>query len=143
MIAIGNDFGGPEHLDRDCPIRAGLDRAMNAAADFRDPNYDDGTKAWLNAIFIVPGSISKPDFEGYKRGHFSRKRKGLVVMIAVPQLVANGTGIAEFVGASLREAARLAKDHFSSKGIEFPLADVEELITIIEARVSSPSDTVH
>jgi hypothetical protein len=64
-------------------------------------------------------------------------------MIAVPHLVANGTGIAEFVGVSLREAARLAKDHFSSKGIEFPLADAEELITIIEARVSSHSDTIH
>ncbi len=64
-------------------------------------------------------------------------------MIAVPQLVANGTGIAEFVGESWREAARLATDHFSAKGTEFPIDDAEKLIAIIEARVSSPFGTVH
>ncbi len=57
MIGIGIQYGGPEHLDKNWLIRAILGRAMCAASDLRAANYDDGTKALINPIFIVPGSI--------------------------------------------------------------------------------------
>jgi len=114
MIAIGNHFGGPEQ--RGAPIHITLNTAMKIAAAKRGEHYNDGSEAWINPIFLVPGSILKPDFEGFKIGHFSKKEKGLVVQIVVPQSVADGEGIVEFVGQSLRHAVRLAADFFCSEG---------------------------
>lgn len=131
MIAIGNQFGGPEQ--RDSLVHSMLNRAMNIAANVRDASYNDGVDAWLNPIFILPGSVSKPEFEGYKLGHFSRKQKGLVIMIAVPQLVADGEAVAEFVSIALREAVRLAAAHFAQKGISFSTLRAEKIILVIEA----------
>jgi hypothetical protein len=131
MIVTGNQFGGPEL--RNAPIRTALNKVMNAAGDARDPNYDDGSEAWINPIYIVPGSVHKPDFEGYKLGHFSRKQKGLVVMVAVPQSVADGKDVTEFVGVSLRDAVRMAAAHFAKKGISFSTLKAEKIVLAIEA----------
>lgn len=137
MIAIGNQFGGPEQ--RGALIHAMLNRAMNIAADVREPNYNKGNEAWINPIFILPGSVHVPDFEGHKLGRFSRKQKGLVVMIAVPQSVtmADGRAIAEFVGASLREAVKMAAAYFAEKGISFSTLKAEKIIMSIEAGLKS------
>ncbi|MEQ1540681.1 MAG: hypothetical protein ABL926_00350 [Novosphingobium sp.] len=131
MIAIGNDFGGPEL--RGSSIHTALNTAMKIAAAKRDEHYNDGSEPWVNPIFLVPGSILKPDFEGFKIGHFSKKEKGLVVQIVVPQSVADGEGISEFVGRSLRHAVRLAADFFALKGISFPALKAEKIIMEIEA----------
>lgn len=131
MIGIGLDFGGPEL--RDTLVDRMLMAAMNIAERVRDPNYDDGTEAWINPIFIVPGSVSQPDFEGYEYGHFSRKRKGLVIKIAVPRAVARGKGIPEFVSGSLRDAIHMASEFFSAKGISFSSLKAEKIVLAIEA----------
>jgi hypothetical protein len=130
MIAIGNDYGGPEH--RGSLVHSMLNKAMNVAANVRDTDYNDGANFWINPIYIVPGSIHTPDFEGYKLGHFAKKDKGLVVQIAVPQPVADGDGIPDFIAASLREAVRLAAVHFASKGISFSTLKAEKIILAIE-----------
>jgi hypothetical protein len=143
VITIGADFGGPEYLNENLAIRRTLNKVQNIAADLRASDYDDGTKAWINPIFIVPGSLSKLDFEGLKLGYFSRKQKGLVVMIAVPEPVALGNGVPEFVVASLKDAARLAAAKFKSKGIDFSLDEAEQLIDGIAARLIATSIAVH
>lgn len=135
MIGIGVDVGGPEL--KESAIRRALVGAMSLAAKVREPNYNDGTEAWVNPIFIVPGSVWKPEFDDYRLGHFSKKEKGLVVQIAVPQSVADGEGIAEFIGASLRESVRLAAAHFASKGISFSTLKAEKIILAIEAGLES------
>ena len=139
MIAIGIQFGGPEQ--KDASIDLVLSKAMEIAMQNRDPNYNDGTEAWINPIFIVPGSIWKPEFEGYKLGHFSKKEKGLVVQIEVPQSVVDGEGIKEFIGESLREAVRLAAAHFASKGISYSTLKAEKIILAIEAALESRAVT--
>jgi hypothetical protein len=131
MIGIGLDFGGPEL--RDTLVDRRLMAAMNIAERVRDPNYDDGTEAWINPIFIVPGSVWQPEFEGYEYGHFSRKQKGLVIKIAVPRAVARGKGIPEFISGSLRDAVHMASEYFSSKGISFSTLKAEKIILAIEA----------
>jgi hypothetical protein len=133
MIAIGNDFGGPEL--HGSSIHSALNKAMNAAAGQRDPFYNNGAEAWVNPIYIVPGTVSEPEFEGYELGHFSKKEKGLVVQIEVPQSVASGEGITEFIGTSLREAVRLAAAHFASNGISFSTLKAEKIILEIEAEL--------
>jgi hypothetical protein len=127
-------MGGPEQ--RETPIRKLLVAAMNIAEKLREPNYNDSTEAWINPIFIVSGSMWQPEFEGYELGHFSKKEKGLVVQIAVPASVAKGKDIPEFIGASLREAMRLASTHFASKGISFSTLKAEKMILAIEARLA-------
>lgn len=64
-------------------------------------------------------SIWKPEFSGYAFGHFSKRKKGPVVQIVVPQSVANGEGIKAFIGEAFREAVRLASHHMATKGIDF------------------------
>jgi hypothetical protein len=130
VIAIGNQFGGPEQ--KGTPIQLALSKAMAIAMQNRSANYSDGNEAWINPIFIVPGSIWKPKFKGYELGHFSKKEKGLVVQIEVPQYVADGQGIREFIGQSLREAVRLAAAHFAVKGISFSTLKAEKIIINIE-----------
>lgn len=130
MIAIGNQFGGPEQ--RGAPIHKMLNKAMNVAADTRESDFDGGKEAWINPIYIVPGSVHKPDFEGYKLGHYSAKKKGLVVMIAVPQSVANGLDMQEFIVNSLRDSIRLAADFFASKGVDFDVLKADKIVQTIE-----------
>ncbi len=133
MITIGNDFGGPEL--KGSPIQLALSGAGLIAKQVRDPNYNNGTMAWINPIFIVPGSMWQPEFEGHQLGHFSKKEKGLVVKIAVPKLVANGKGILEFIIYSLREAVKQAAVYFSSKGISFSTLKAEKIILELELRL--------
>ena len=129
MIWIGNQFGGPEQ--RGSLIHKMLNKAMNIAADNCQPDFDNGKEAWINPIYMVPGSIYKPEFEGYKLGHFSAKKKGLVVMIAVPQSVANGKKIPDFIVKSLLEAISLAANHFEKKGIAFDIKKAENIVNVI------------
>ena len=108
---------------------------MGVAMRVREENYNDGAEAWINPIFIVPGSLLNLDFEGYKLGHFSKKEKGLVIQIAVPQTVANGEGIKTFITTSLREAVRLAAAHFQAKKLSFSTLKAEKIILSIEAEL--------
>ena len=130
-ITIGVQMGGPEQRGGD--VRKALLVAMNAAADARNPTYDDGSEAWVNAIYIVPGSLLKPEFDGYELGHFSKKEKGIVVKIAVPQAVADGSGLIGFILESLHEAVRIAAARYAVKKINFSILRAEMLILKIEA----------
>jgi hypothetical protein len=130
MITIGFHLGGPEQADS--LVFSMLRKAMNVAADARDPNFNDGTRAWINPIFVVPGSLVQLDFEGLKPGHFSRKRRGLAVVVAVPHSVAAGDAVAKFVVDALRKASALAEAVFSRKGIPFSPSEAERIIQAIE-----------
>jgi hypothetical protein len=126
MIAMGVHYGGPEHRGSEL---AKVFYSVHSAIDrFRSLNYDDGTDAWINPIFIIPGSITTVDFEGCKIGHFSRKQKGVVVMIAVPRSAAEGRDTVEFIIAGLRDAVHLAAGHFTKKGVAFSEANALKMV---------------
>jgi len=128
MIAIGAEFGGPEL--KGSVVRNAVIAAMNAASDARRENFDDGTLAWINPIFIVPGSISQPDFEGYKIGHFSAKGKGVVVVIAVPESAAFGDQVHQRIFSLLHGATQFAARFFAEKNIAF---DHDECARVLRA----------
>jgi hypothetical protein len=140
MIGIGNHFGGPEQ--KISKIHTMLNKAMNIAADMRNPDFDDGSQGWINPIFMVQGSLFKPDFEGLKLGYFSRKKKGLVVMIAVPENIVHGNDIPQFVGNSLRDAAKLAANKFAASKIEFPLTECDQIIDEIQSELVKLNQSV-
>ncbi|CDH22374.1 hypothetical protein ACR71G_20475 [Xenorhabdus bovienii] len=133
MITIGNHYQGPE-LDGSL-IKLALRTALGVAEEERDEEYDSGKEAFINPIFIVPGSISKPDFEGFKYGYFSKKEKGVVIQIAVPQSVADGEGIREFIVGALREAVRMAAEKFAKHAIPFSSLKAEKIILAIEKKL--------
>ncbi|WP_338883018.1 MULTISPECIES: hypothetical protein [Xenorhabdus] len=133
MITIGNQFGGP-NLDGS-PIKLALRTTSITAAKERDEGYDSGKEAFINPIFIVPGSILGVDFEGLKYGYFSKKRKGVVIQIAVPQSVADGEGIREFIVGALREAVRMAAEKFAKHAIPFSSLKAEKIILAIEKKL--------
>jgi len=133
MITTGGDYGGPEL--QGSPIQSALSISMRALRDLRDPNYQNGERPWVNPVYIVPGSISKPDFEGMQLGHYSKKQKGLVVMIAVPQAVADGVGMHEFIVQSLRDACEMAANFFAGKGEIFHLLGAQSLINKVDQRL--------
>lgn len=137
MIAIGVQMGGPEH--QNSAVRRALVVAMDIAEKSRADNYNDGQHAWVNPIYIVPGSVLNPDFEGYEFGHFSKKVMGLVIKIAVPQAVADGEGIGEFIVNSLRDVMRLSEDFFAKKKIEFSISKANGIIYSIGAGLTQNS----
>lgn len=134
MILLGAHYKGPEV--KGSPVFNAINHAMGVAAKVRNKDYKSGEDAWINAIYLVPGSVSKPKFDGYDIGHFSKKDKGLAIAIAVPQSVAEGEGVSEFIGRSLREAVRLAAAHFASKKISFSTLKAEKIILAIEAELT-------
>ncbi|KRE14306.1 hypothetical protein ASE66_13015 [Bosea sp. Root483D1] len=133
MITIGADFGGPEL--KGTVVRDAVLAAMNVASDTRRKNYDDGTSGWINPIFLVPGSITQPDFEGYKIGHFSAKRKGVVVMIAVPESAALGDQVHFRIYSLLHGATRLAASFFAEKNIAFDHDECARVLTAVAERL--------
>jgi hypothetical protein len=134
MITLGIQLGGSTAID--CIMKAKLLMAAQTAARVRDPHFKSCSEGWLNPIFIVPGSVQNPDFEGLKIGHFSKKEKGLVVAIAVPQSVADGKDMSEFIIKSLRQAVGLAAAHFATKDISFSSLKAEKIILAIDAELS-------
>ncbi|MBP7002074.1 hypothetical protein [Amaricoccus sp.] len=133
MISLGVQFGGPEHSAS--IINRSLITAARIAVSVRDQEYKSLNEGWINPIYIVPGTVSKPDFEGCKLGHFSKKDKGLVVAIAVPQSVADGEEINSFIGLSLRNAAHIAAEYFKCNKISFSTLKAEKIILSIEAEL--------
>lgn len=134
MITIGVKYKGPEL--KGSQIFKSLNHVIDIASRIRDPDFDSGKEAWINPIYLVPGTVSKPSFEGYDIGHYSKKEKGLAIGIAVPQSVADGEGIPEFIGGSLREAVRLAAAYFADKSISFSTLKAEKIILAIEASLA-------
>jgi hypothetical protein len=127
MIALGIQHGSPR--DQQNGIDHFLVAVMRKVADLRGSNYDSGEEGWINPIFIVPGSIfPPPDFVGLKLGHYSKKRRGLVVMIAVPPEIRDADDGLRFVEGALREAVVLAAERFKKKGDPFSFIKANRLI---------------
>ena len=127
MIALGIQFGGPKDQMN------GFDRLLQSVsrkvADLRPKDYNNGRDGWINPIFLVPGSIlPPPDFEGFKLGHYSKKERGLVVMIAVPPEIRESSDGRNFIEKSLRESVSLATDHFKKKGDPFSFIGANRVI---------------
>lgn len=134
MIATGEHYRGPEH--RNSRIRAALDKVGVAIKQLRQENYADGTKPWVNPIFIVAGSLGAPDFQDTRVGHFGKKEKGLVVEVAVPQSVVDADNLRDPIVQGLRMANAAAFHFFDDKGMVFPLREAEELVNHVEEQLA-------
>jgi hypothetical protein len=132
MISIGAVMGGPE-LEGGSFDQAS-DEVCRAVIDLRG-SFGTGESAEVNVVFHVPGSIIEPDWEGARDATFSKKRKLLMVQVAVPRDVAAHPWPIAFIIESLHKANRIALRVFHGKGIEFPLAAAEDLVDRVADRL--------
>ena len=133
MISIGAVFHGPELRDSQ------MDRLIMAASkelkELRGP-LKTGETPWVNAVFVVSGSLDDVDFEGLEYGDYSQKRKGVVVKIAVPKKVLQENDLAKFVIDSLFGANAMAFEFFRQRDEEFPLREAEEWVAAISNKLN-------
>lgn len=129
MISIGAGFGGPEL--KGSAVQNAIRAAMRAASESSRPDYDNGKSGWVNPIFDVPGSICQPEFEGFKKGHFSAKKKGVSVVIAVPEEATRGEHINEAIFWLLKEATEFGARFLAAKKIPFDQVECDRILTDI------------
>jgi len=126
MISIGAVFHGPELKD------SKIDLAILAASKIIKSHrgaLDSIKTPWVNAVFVVSGSMADVDFECLEFGDYSIENKGVVVKIPVPRKIRERDNLNELVTDSLRGANAMAFEFFRLKGEEFPLREAEALVT--------------
>lgn len=132
MISIGAVYHGPELQGSE--INRAIMTVSKVMKEFRG-TLKTGEIPWVNAVFVISGSLGKVDFSGLDYGEYSKKDKGVVVKIAVPAEVAIGDKLIDFVIDSLRGANAMAFEYFRQKGEIFPLKDAEDLVSQVSSRL--------
>ena len=133
-LHIGMITGGPdaEHSRFDA-IERTIARLVIGTRD-ESPIAIGGS---VDLVFHVPGSITKPDYEGIRTGRFSRKDEMIQIQVSVPEEVVNSEDPAPFIFASMREAVEMAHPAFKSTGIAFSVPEYMAFIDVIEKKLAS------
>jgi len=137
VIALGVDVGGTEL------IRSQIDCALMQTARSLirlRPTFADGEVPSVNVVFYLPGSVHSPDWEGLRVERFTRKKKLILISVAVPEKAVHSEHALIFVIQSLHRANTLAFQNFHKKGIEFPLGDAEALIDQVAREVAENAE---
>ena len=129
MITIGVVYGGPESRDSDVfdALTAVSKAAISARGDF-----EFGSAPAVNVVFHVPGSLSRPDWDGMRDARFSRKKKLLMVQVALPDEVVSSDRAIHFIIEALHGANAVAFDVYQKKGMQYPLREAETVVNKIE-----------
>jgi hypothetical protein len=138
MISIGAVYHGPELQGSE--INRLVISASKALKELRGP-LRTGETPWVNAVFVVSGSLDDVDFDGLEYGEYSKKDKGVVVKIAVPKSVLEAGGLPQFVIDGLHGANAMAFEFFRLRGESFPLREAEVWVKeIAKSAVGSISE---
>ncbi|WP_135212656.1 hypothetical protein [Vitreimonas flagellata] len=132
MISIGAVYRGPEL--KGAPINRVLMDVSAAIKGLRGP-LQEAEAPWLNAVFVVPGSLGATGFRGLEFGEFSPTSKGLVVRIAVPSEVAGSNDPRQYVVDTLHGANAMAFEFFRQAGEDFDLPEAERLVRAVADRL--------
>ncbi|MGH8603929.1 MAG: hypothetical protein ACREXR_14515 [Gammaproteobacteria bacterium] len=125
MISIGAVYHGPELQGSE--VNRLIMRTSKALKELGAAPKSDG-RPWVNAVFVVSGSLDKVDFDGLEFGDYSKKDKGVVVKIAISEESIKRGGIASYLIESLHGANAMAFEFFRQKGENFPLREAEDLV---------------
>jgi len=131
MISIGTVYRGPELKGSD--IWQSIMIVRKALKEFRGVL---GESPWVNAIFVVSGSLGTPGFEGLEYGKYSQKDKAVVVQIAVPEGVVKAENHVPFLLKSLHDANVMAYEFLKQKNVAFSLTEAEEMVDMVADRLS-------
>lgn len=132
MISIGAFYNGQELKGSE--INRLIMAMSKALKEYRGP-LEMGGAPWVNAVFVVSGSLGDAGFDELQYGDYSKKDKGIVVQIPVSTKVLNGGKLVDFLIGSLQGANAMAFEFFRKKGEEFPLKDAEKLVSLTASRL--------
>jgi hypothetical protein len=132
VISIGAVYQGPEL--KGSRINLSIMAASKVLKELRGSLIDHG-RPWVNAVFVVPGSLGAVDFDGLEYGDYSKKDHAVVVKVAVPASVVQSDEIVDFIFESLHGSNAMAFEFFRLKGENFPLREAEDLVLQIVDRL--------
>ncbi len=117
-IVVGVIQGGPEAvLFRENELLTRVMREIESSLS--DP--DDWS---VNAVFIIPGRLSRPEFAGIRTGKFDRLAERLMIQIAVPDVpFAGWIEMTEFVLGCLSAATEEAAGFFEAEGLDVDVTE--------------------
>tara|TARA_R110002095_G_scaffold153786_4_gene133622 strand:+ start:142 stop:768 length:627 start_codon:yes stop_codon:yes gene_type:complete len=137
MISIGTVLKGSELSS------SVVDQTMKAVTKAFSELRGDfvfGSSPALYVVFHVPGSMGCPDWDGLREATFSQSKQLLIVQVAVPEDVARGDKVREFMIESLYGANAVAFEFFRQKNMNYPLEDAEKLVSNVEAKLFLEQD---
>lgn len=132
MISVGAVYRGPEL--KGAPINKVLMEVSAAIKDLRG-SPREAVLPWVNAVFVVPGSLGATGFRGLEFGDFSPTTKGLVVRIAVPTQAAQSGDPRQYIVDALHGVNAMAFEFFRQKGDDFALSEAEQLVRDVASRL--------
>jgi hypothetical protein len=138
MILIGNVFRGPEH--QASKTKRLLSKLMELSMELRGL-FEVGDCPAVNVVFYVPGSLGAFDWDGIRDAKFSKQQKLLMVQVAVPANMIDSPSLKDELIESLHGANAVAFEFFRQKGMQFPLADAEDLVLRIKDRMEREPST--
>lgn len=129
-LYVGIVTGGPdaEHS----PMEHAASR-IGLAIQARRGTSSIGSEASLNVVFHLPGNLSAVDFNGLRSGTFSRKKKLLMIQVAVPEEELEAEDPEHFIFWAMREAVAMAAPAFKKAKIPFSADDHLALVDAVEA----------
>lgn len=139
MISIGAIFEGPEH--QDSYARRAIIDLQKATKAVVGSSKAGGETPGVNVVFYVAGSFGAPDWDWVRDAKFSRRRRLLMVQVAVAEEMVNSPELRNFLIKSLHAANTVAFHFFEDKGIKYPLREAEDTVLKIKDRLASSSSS--
>jgi len=135
MISIGATYRGPEL--KGSAINRKLTEVSAAIKDLRG-SLNEGVSPWVNAVFVAPGSPGNAGFRGLAYGDYSKRDKGIVVQISVPNEILTLDDPSSFIVEELHGANAMAFHFFQERGENFLLSEAEAIIARVQQRLWKP-----
>lgn len=102
--------------------REAINRLVHRVAEMREGH---SSPINVNVVYQVPGDVLMPDFSGVRTGRFSRKRKLLMVQVALP--MEPPADIDNYLRSTLHDALVEAEEWAKRRGIADNLAGLRSL----------------
>jgi hypothetical protein len=132
MISIATEFGGPE-LEKS-RIRDWLDR-VSQAVDLERGHFEPGYEPAVDIVYCVSGSVTQFDFDAMREREFSERQMLLTLEVVVPGDVMLQENPSDFLVDCLQGANAIAFEFYRKRGIDFALAEAEDLMERIRRRL--------
>mgnify|MGYP000443689580 CR=1 FL=1 len=127
-IVLGAVLGGPEIRE------SAVYTAMHKISDMADKlgSINDDSVTGINYVLHIAGSIFKPDYEGVRDARFSKKRKLLMIQMAVPEKLVSSDTVGPFLCEMMRQGVVEATPIFEKAKLPFDPDKFSEFIDDIE-----------
>lgn len=133
LLSLGIKGGG--RTPRNELVIEALLALMRAVRDRRGRYPNEGLR--INVVFMVPGPMFTPDFDGVHPARFARKTNHLLVNAAVPASL-TFDHVPEFFAQALKETKSAAAEYLQKRKINVDTTYVMSLIDDLASEKAAP-----